>query len=86
MSPDCQTDISNPAEFPAPAISLTPEQQFEQACAVVSPIKKHSGKTLGEILTLEPRAINWLATKYTGDEQIKAAAEFICTYAQQATV
>ena len=34
---------------------------------------------------LEPRAINWLATKYTGDEQIKATAEFICTYAQQAT-
>ena len=86
VSPDCQTDISNPAESPALEIPLTPEQQFEQACAVVSPIKKHSGKTLGEILTLEPRAINWLATKYTGDEQIKAAAEFICTYAQQATV
>lgn len=86
VSPDCQTDLGNPAESPAPEIPLTPEQQFEQACAVVSPIKKHSGKTLGEILTLEPRAINWLATKYTGDEQIKAAAEFICTYAQQATV
>lgn len=86
VSPDCQTDIGNPVESPTSEIPLTPEQQFEQACAVVSPIKKHSGKTLGEILTLEPRAINWLATKYTGDEQIKAAAEFICTYAQQATV
>lgn len=86
VPPDCQTEIGNQEESPAPAIPLTPEQQFEHACAVVSPIKKHSGKTLGEILTLEPRAINWLATKYTGDEQIKAAAEFICTYAQQATV
>ena len=91
-SADLQQDInltSNQTEPDAPpapqpeAPPLTPEQQFEQACAVVSPIKKHSGKTLGEILTLEPRAINWLATKYTGDEQIKAAAEFICTYAQQ---
>ena len=91
-SADLQQDINltsnqtEPDVHPAPQPEtppLTPEQQFEQACAVVSPIKKHSGKTLGEILTLEPRAINWLATKYTGDEQIKAAAEFICTYAQQ---
>ena len=87
-SPECQTETGIPAETPAPVmqpkvVPLTPEQQFEQACAVVSPIKKHNGKTLGDILTLEPRAINWLATKYTGDDQIKAAAEFICTYAQQ---
>lgn len=61
-------------------VVLTPEQRFQQACAMVSPIKKHAGKTLGEVLTLEPRAINWLATKYSGDEQIKAAAEFICSY------
>ncbi|MBR4864303.1 MAG: hypothetical protein IKU07_06995, partial [Oscillospiraceae bacterium] len=38
------------------------------------------GKTLGDILTMEPRAINWLATKFSGDETIKAAAEFICAY------
>ena len=67
-------------------VELTPEQRFEQACAMVSPIKKHDGKTLGEVLTLEPRAINWLATKFSGDETIKAAAEYICSYAmQQAT-
>ena len=67
-------------------VELTPEQRFEQACAIVSPIKKHNGKTLGEILTMEPRAINWLATKFSGDETIKAAAEFICTYSMaQAT-
>lgn len=67
-------------------VELTPEQRFEQACAMVSPIKKHDGKTLGEVLTLEPRAINWLATKFSGDETIKAAAEYICSYSmQQAT-
>ena len=67
-------------------VELTPEQRFEQACAMTSPIKKHDGKTLGEVLTLEPRAIHWLATKFSGDDTIKAAAEFICSYAmQQAT-
>lgn len=67
-------------------VELTPEQRFQQACAIVSPIKKHAGKTLGDILTMEPRAINWLATKFSGDETIKAAAEFICAYSlEQAT-
>ena len=76
-----------PAPEPEPeVVELTPEQRFEQACAIVSPIKKHNGKTLGEILTMEPRAINWLATKFSGDETIKAAAEFICSYSMaQAT-
>lgn len=81
-----QTEITEaPAPAPAPdpepeVVELTPEQRFQQACAIVSPIKKHNGKTLGDILTLEPRAINWLATKFSGDETIKAAAEFICAY------
>ena len=81
-----QTEITEaPAAAPAPdpepeVVELTPEQRFQQACAIVSPIKKHNGKTLGDILTLEPRAINWLATKFSGDETIKAAAEFICAY------
>ena len=80
-----------PAAVTAPepepeVVELTPEQRFQQACAIVSPIKKHNGKTLGDILTMEPRAINWLATKFAGDETIKAAAEFICAYSmQQAT-
>lgn len=80
-----QTGAGNAAasviqEKPAPVVELTPEQKFEQACAIVSPIKKHFGKTLGEVLVQEPRAIKWLATSYSGDEQIKAAAEFICAY------
>lgn len=79
--------VAPPAPEPEPEIvELTPEQRFEQACAIISPIKKHNGKTLGEILTMEPRAINWLATKFSGDETIKAAAEFICSYSMaQAT-
>ena len=75
-----------PQEKEPEIVELTPEQRFEQACAMVSPIKKHDGKTLGEVLTMEPRAINWLATKFSGDGAIKSAAEYICSYAmQQAT-
>ena len=71
-----------PAALPAPepVVELTPEQQFEKACAVVSPIKKHFGKTLGEVLNQDPRAIKWLANSYNGDLQIKAAAAFICNH------
>lgn len=78
--------VTPPPEKEPEIVELTPEQRFEQACSVISPIKKHAGKTLGEVLNTEPRAINWLATKFSGDEQIKTAAEFICSYAmEQAT-
>ena len=78
--------VIEPQEKEPEIVELTPEQRFEQACAMVSPIKKHDGKTLGEVLTMEPRAINWLATKFSGDDAIKSAAEYICSYAmQQAT-
>lgn len=82
---------AEPVVTPAPekeqeVVELTDEQRFEQACAIISPIKKHGGRTLGDVLTMEPSAINWLANKFKGDENIKAAAQFICTYAlEQAT-
>lgn len=63
------------------AVSLTPEQRFQQACAIVCPIRKHSDKTLGEVLNIDPGAIHWLATKFKGDETVRTAAEFICSYA-----
>lgn len=86
-----QTGMEVPAVPPVPektpkVVELTPEQKFEQACAVRSPIKKHDGKTLGEVLQLDPGAINWLATKFSRDETVRAAAEFICSYSMaQAT-
>ncbi len=53
---------------------------------VPCPITKFGGKTLGEVLTMDPGAIKWVATKFTGSEEIKAAAQLICNYAmQQAT-
>lgn len=89
-SPEHQTEAATASvpEAPEPEpeiVELTPEQQFQQACAIISPIKKHFGKTLGEVLVQEPRAIKWLATSYSGDAKIKEAAEFICHYSLEQT-
>lgn len=54
---------------------LTPEEKLAQAMNVPCPISKFSGKTLGEVLSLDPGAIKWVATKFTGGEEIKAAAK-----------
>lgn len=61
----------------------TPEEKLTQAMNVSCPITKFSGKTLGEVLPLDPGAIRWVATKFTGSEEIRAAAQTICEYAQQ---
>lgn len=62
---------------------LTPEEQLEQAMNMPCPIAKFSGKTLREVLSLDSGAIKWVATKFTGNEEIKAAAKMICDYALQ---
>lgn len=49
------------------------------------PIKKHKNKTLGEVLREDPGAINWIATKYTGDADIVAAAKLLCEESLKAT-
>ena len=42
------------------------------------PISKYKGRTLGQVLREDPRAILWVATKFTGDPEISAAAKLIC--------
>lgn len=68
-------------EPPKAPRELTPEQKFQQASSVMWPTKKHSGKTLGEVLQMDPTAINWLANKYGGNPDASAAARFMCEYA-----
>ena len=62
---------------------LTEEELLQQAMSTPCPISKYSGKTLREVLTIDPGALRWLATKYQGDESIRAAAQRICEYAVQ---
>lgn len=69
-----------------PKHELTLEEKVQQAMGVPCPISKFAGKTLGEVLQLDVGAIRWLAEKFKGGEEIKAAAQLICEYAlQQAT-
>lgn len=61
---------------------LTP---FEKALKVACPIAKYNGKTLGEILQIDPKALHWVATKFTGNAEITAAAKLICDEAVKTT-
>ena len=63
--------------------ALTLEQQYEKAIKVLCPISKFTGKTLGDVLTMEPGAVKWLATKYTKDPEVQKAAQIICDYAME---
>lgn len=63
-----------------PAPELTPEQKLEQAMQTPCPISRYVGKTLGEVFGIDCKAINWLATKFTGDPKIKDAATYICEW------
>lgn len=94
VAPNELTGAANaPAEpvTPAPEVyevvtakpEPTEEELLEQAMATPCPITKFSGKSLREVLTIDPGALRWLATKYQGDETIKAAAQRICEYAVQ---
>lgn len=69
-------------EEPAPH-ELTPEEKLAQAMQAPCPITKFKGKTMGEVLTMDPGAIKWIATKFTGGEELKEAARLICDYAMQ---
>ena len=69
---------------PNPAYEVrepTPEEKLRQAQSTPCPIAKYSGKTLGEVLTLDPKAILWVANKFTGNQDISAAAKYLCDYA-----
>lgn len=68
-----------PASTPAQPQETPLEQAMKQPC----PIAKYSGKTLGELIQLDPKALVWVANKYTGDQNIIAAAKLICDQAAQ---
>ncbi len=66
---------------PAASAEESEEDELKKAFAIECPIKKYKGKTLGDVLTLDPRAIKWLATEYDKDESVREAAKAICEYA-----
>lgn len=66
------------APAPAPAPAQPEETPLEQALKMPCPIAKYNGKTLGEVLQTDPKALVWVANKFTGDDKISAAAKLIC--------
>ena len=66
-----------------PKKELTFEERLANAMAVPCPISKYAGRSLGEVLREDPKAIKWVADKFTGSEETKAAAQLICEYALQ---
>lgn len=66
-------------------VELTPEQKLEAAKRQPCPITRYNGKTLGDMISVDPKSLIWLATKYTGSPEIAAAAKLICDYAMEAS-
>ena len=84
VTPDSETEEEYTVEPTVqPQRELTFEEKVEQAMRVPCPITKYGGKTLGDVLQMDPKAIQWCATKFTGGEEIRNAAKLICEYAQQ---
>ena len=84
VTPEPETEEAYTVEPTAPPQrELTFEEKVEQAMRVPCPITKYGGKTLGDVLQMDPKAIQWCATKFTGGEEIRNAAKLICEYAQQ---
>lgn len=70
-----------PAPVSQPKTELTAEEKYQQAASMLWPTKKHAGRTLGQVLQLEPSAIEWLANRFNGNPEASAAAKFMCEYA-----
>ena len=83
---EVNADEYSAAEPPAPPAELTMEEKYARALMVPCPITKYSGKTWGEVVTFDPRAIRWCAESFQGDPAVSDAAKVIIEYAvQQAT-
>lgn len=65
--------------------TLPDETPLERAMKTPCPINKYNGKTLGELLQIDPNALVWVANKFTGDAAISDAAKLICEHALEQT-
>ena len=79
--PEMQSATEERTVVPEKPKELTEEEKLQQALQTACPIKKYAGQSLGEVLPADPGAIKWIATKFTGDETVKAAALLLCNHA-----
>jgi hypothetical protein len=71
------TVASEPEESEAP-VPQPAEDPLESAIKMPCPIAKYKGKTLGDLITTDPKALVWIAEKFIGDPDISNAAKLIC--------
>ena len=57
------------------------EERIQQAMSMPCPIKKYAGKTLGDLVVTDPKALNWIVNKFHDDKGTNEAARLICEYA-----
>ena len=60
---------------------LTYEERIQKAMSMPCPIKKYAGKTLGDLVVTDPKALNWIVNKFHDDKGTNDAAMLICEYA-----
>ena len=60
---------------------LSYEERIQQAMSMPCPIKKYAGKTLGDLVVTDPKALNWIVNKFHDDKGTNEAARMICEYA-----
>lgn len=77
------TEIKDSTDTESNTAELSFEERYQNALKVICPLEKYKGKTLGELMGSDPKLINWLATKYSGEKKVIAAALTICEYAEK---
>ena len=80
---DLTTTAPQQSPHADPPAQKEPENPLGQAMRMPCPISKYSGKTLGDVLRMDPHAILWVANKFSGDPNISAAAKLICEQARE---
>lgn len=91
-APEVVSDIIKPKEVGAEdglAPKLEPEtkkeptieEKVQEAMDTPCPLAKYKGLTLGDLLREDPKALDYMARKYQGDEKAVNAAKLICEYA-----
>lgn len=74
---------TDPVNYETAPVELSEEQKLQKAMQIPCPIKKYADKTLGDLIVADAKALNWIATRYTGNPEIMEAAKRICEYALQ---
>ena len=82
-----KTEEENPEETSVtkiePEVKQEPtlEERVQKAMELPCPMAKYRGLTLGDLLREDPKALDYMARKYQGDEKAVEAAKLICEFA-----